>query len=63
MVKKIRDELGVTVLLIEHDMKLVMGLCERIFVWITVKNSLLRVLPQKSGNDPKVIAAYLGEAV
>lgn len=62
MVKKIRDELGVTVLLIEHDMKFVMNLCERIFV-LDHGEEIAQGPPSQIRNDPKVIAAYLGEAV
>ena len=62
MVKKIRDELGVTVLLIEHEMKFVMNLCERIFV-LDHGEEIAQGPPSEIRNDPKVIAAYLGEAV
>ncbi|MBI1334032.1 MAG: ABC transporter ATP-binding protein [Armatimonadetes bacterium] len=62
MVKKVRDELGVTVLLIEHDMKFVMNLCERIVV-LDHGEEIAQGPPSQIRNDPKVIAAYLGEAV
>ncbi len=56
----IRKEFGVTILLIEHDMKLVSGICEK----LTVLN-FGRVLSQGRTsevlNDPEVIKAYLGE--
>jgi len=62
MVKKIRDEHGLTVLLIEHDMRFVMSLCERIVV-LDHGEEIAQGPPQAIRNDPKVIAAYLGEAV
>lgn len=62
MVKKIRDVLGVTVLLIEHDMKFVMNLCERILV-LDHGEEIAQGPPSEIRSNPKVIAAYLGEAV
>jgi len=61
MVKHIRDEVGLTVLLIEHDMRFVMSLCERIVV-LDAGKEIAQGPPDAIRSDPKVIAAYLGEA-
>lgn len=56
----IRDKFDMTILLIEHDMKLVSGICER----LTVLNFGQVLAQGKTGdvlNDPEVIKAYLGE--
>ncbi|MCW5937871.1 MAG: ABC transporter ATP-binding protein [Fimbriimonadaceae bacterium] len=61
-VKDIRDSFGMTVLLIEHDMKFVMGLCERIVV-LDHGEEIAHGPPEAIRSNPKVIEAYLGEAV
>jgi branched-chain amino acid transport system ATP-binding protein len=58
-IAKIRRDFSLTVLLIEHDMKLVMGICERILVLdhgVTISQGT----PEMIRRDPKVISAYLG---
>ncbi|GBC63673.1 ABC transporter ATP-binding protein [Desulfonema ishimotonii] len=60
LINRIRDEEGISLLLIEHDMKLVMKLSERIFV-LDYGKKIAEGTPEEIKNNPVVIKAYLGE--
>ena len=59
IVRRIRDDYDVTILLIEHDMKFVSGLCDEITV-LNFGTVLSQGAPEKALNDPEVIKAYIG---
>jgi branched-chain amino acid transport system ATP-binding protein len=62
LVKKIREDFGVAILLIEHDMNFVMNLCERILV-LDYGQIIAEGVPEEIKNNKRVIQAYLGEEV
>jgi branched-chain amino acid transport system ATP-binding protein len=60
LIRKLRQERGISVLLVEHDMPLVMGTCDRILV-VNQGKPIALGTPDAIKADDKVIEAYLGE--
>jgi len=59
LLRKVREQ-GITLVIVEHDMKVVMTLCSRIIL-MNRGEKLIEGTPQEVSNDPKAITAYLGE--
>jgi branched-chain amino acid transport system ATP-binding protein len=59
-IRLVRDRYQITILLIEHDMKLVTGICEKLLV-LNFGTELAAGAPEEVLNNPQVITAYLGE--
>jgi ABC-type branched-subunit amino acid transport system ATPase component len=59
LLRRIRDELDCSILVIEHDMPLLMGLCDRVYA-MEAGAMIAEGTPEEVRNDPRVIASYLG---